>query len=158
MQGITILLVGNTDSEHVRALVDEYLKRANRFLPVEVKVLPEVRLSKKDSREKQKQLEGAAILGAIGSQDEAILLDERGKEYSSREFADFLQRKMQTIPRRMLLIVGGPYGFSEEVYRQVPLRLSLSKMTLSHQLVRLFAVEQVYRALTIINHHPYHHE
>ncbi len=158
MQGITILLVGETDSHHIQALIDEYLKRANRFLPIAVEILPAVKISKKESKEKQKQLEGEAILNAIGPQDEAILLDENGTEYSSRGFSALLQKKMQTTPRRLILIIGGAYGFSEAVYQKIPNRISLSRMTLNHQLVRLFVVEQVYRGLTILNNHPYHHD
>lgn len=158
MQGITLLVVGETDSAQVQSLIQEYLKRANRFTPFVVETIPAIKLSKKDSKDKQKQLEGEAILRAIGPQDEPVLLDERGKEYSSREFATFLNKKMQTTPRRLMFIIGGAYGFSDEVYARAAGKISLSRMTMNHQLVRLFAVEQVYRALTILNNHPYHHD
>lgn len=158
MQGIKFLFVGKTEQAEVVALMEEYRKRLSRFVQVEVEELPATKATKGLSEEEQKQLEGTAILKSIGAQDCAILLDEHGKEYTSVQLSRWVEKKMLATPRKLVLVIGGPYGFSEEVYAQCPERLSLSKLTFNHQMVRAFLLEQIYRAYTIIHHHPYHHE
>lgn len=158
MQGIRFIFVGKTDSSAISTLSSDYLKRLGRFLPVEVIELPDLKARKSLSIEEQKKREGQLILEALGSHDLAVLLDERGKTFTSMEYADWMAHKLQVVPRHLCLIIGGPYGFSEEVYQHCPQRLSLSKMTFSHQMVRLFLIEQTYRAFTILHGHPYHHE
>lgn len=152
-----MLFVGKTDQRQILQLMQEYQKRLSRYISLEIKELPPIKSAKNRSEEEQKRLEGEQILKEIAPQDEAILLDERGKELTSPQLAELLQQKMLTTPRKLLFVIGGPYGFSDEVYRAVPQRLSLSRLTFNHQMVRLFLIEQIYRAFTIIEGHPYHH-
>ncbi|MDO4770803.1 23S rRNA (pseudouridine(1915)-N(3))-methyltransferase RlmH [Porphyromonas sp.] len=158
MQGIRLIFVGKTDAKEIAALSADYLKRINRFIPIEVVELPDIKARKSLSMDEQKRREGEMILETIGNLDDAVLLDERGKELTSRAYAEWFEHKMQVVPRRLCLVIGGPYGFSDEVYARCRERLSLSKMTFSHQMVRLFLIEQIYRALSIIHGHPYHHD
>ncbi|MDD7438450.1 MAG: 23S rRNA (pseudouridine(1915)-N(3))-methyltransferase RlmH [Bacteroidales bacterium] len=158
MQGIKLLFVGRTDSPEIRSLMEDYQKRLGRFVPIEVEELPDLKNRRKLSEAEQKEEEGKLILVAIGAQDEVILMDERGKQPSSLEFSKLIEQKQMTIPRKLVFVIGGPYGFSDTVYKAYPQRLSLSKLTFSHQMVRLFLIEQIYRAYTIIHNHPYHHE
>ena len=158
MQGIRLIFVGKTDAKEIATLCADYLKRINRFVPIEVVELPDVKARRSLSPDEQKKREGEMILEAVGTLDEAVLLDEKGKELTSRAYADWIGHKMQVVPRRLCLVIGGPYGFSDEVYARCRERLSLSKMTFSHQMARLFLIEQIYRAFTIIHGHPYHHD
>lgn len=158
MQGIKLLFVGRTDSREIKILIQEYQKRLARFIPLEIEELPDIKASKHISQEEQKKLEGDVILSAIGPQDEVILLDEHGKQPTSKELAHILDQKMLTVPKRLIFIIGGPYGFSSEIMEKYPQKLSLSKLTFSHQMVRLFLIEQIYRGFTILHNHPYHHE
>ena len=158
MQGILLLFVGKTADDRIASFLDEYVKRTQRYLRLEVKTLPEPKTTKKTPPSLQKELEGVSIIQAVEPGDEVILLDERGSEYTSPEFADLLRRRMMTVKNRLVLVVGGPYGFSGEVYRTFPQMLSLSKMTMNHQMVRMVLAEQVYRAVSIIHNLPYHHD
>lgn len=158
MQGVRLIFVGKTDTREISALCADYLKRIGRFLSIEIVEIPDIRAGKSMSEEEQKRREGELILDAVGQADELVLLDERGKELTSRQYSEWLERKMQIVPRRLCMVIGGPYGFSDEVYARSRERLSLSRMTFSHQMVRLFLIEQTYRALTIMHGHPYHHD
>ena len=153
----TLLFVGKTTDAHIEALCQEYLKRLTHYLPVKVQVIPELRNTKALTPEQQKQAEGELILRAVTPSTELILLDEHGKEYRSVEFAQVMQKKMSA-GRDVVFAIGGPYGFSEAVYERANGKISLSQMTFSHQMVRLFLIEQIYRAMTILRGEPYHHE
>ncbi|MBR8703748.1 23S rRNA (pseudouridine(1915)-N(3))-methyltransferase RlmH [Porphyromonas levii] len=158
MQGIKLLFVGRTDSPEIQRLIEDYQKRLGRFVPIEIEELPDLKNRRKLSETEQKEEEGKLILAAVGAQDEVILMDERGKQLTSIELSRLIEQKQMTVPRKLLFVIGGPYGFSPAVYAACPLKLSLSKLTFSHQMVRLFLIEQIYRAYTIIHNHPYHHE
>lgn len=154
---ITLLVVGKTTDSHIEALIQEYQKRLTHYLPFTLQVIPELKNTKALTSEQQKQAEGELILRTITPATDLILLDEHGKEYRSIEFADYIQKRMSS-GRDVVFVVGGPYGFSEAIYQRANGKISLSKMTFSHQMVRLFFVEQIYRAMTILRGEPYHHE
>ena len=153
----TLLFVGKTTDPHIEALCQEYLKRLTHYLPVRVQVIPELRNTKAMTPDQQKHAEGELILRAVPQSAELILLDEHGKEYRSIEFAQQIQKKMSS-GRDIFFAIGGPYGFSQAVYARANSKISLSQMTFSHQMVRLFLIEQIYRAMTILRGEPYHHE
>ena len=155
---IELIVVGKTDSKEVEALIEMYSKRINRYCRFSITTLADVRNTRNMAPSRQKQLEGEAILRQIGEGDRLVLLDERGAEYRSTEFADRVQKWMNSGVRRVVFVIGGPYGFSEAVYARANEGVSLSKMTFSHQIVRAIFTEQLYRAFTIIRHEPYHHE
>ena len=154
---ITLLVVGKTTSAQVESLIQEYQKRLTHYLPFALQVIPELKNTKALTPDQQKQAEGELILRAVAQSADLVLLDEHGKEFRSIEFADYIQKKMSS-GRDVVFVVGGPYGFSEAVYQRANSKISLSKMTFSHQMVRLFFVEQIYRAMTILRGEPYHHE
>ena len=154
---ITLLVVGKTTSVQIESLIQEYLKRLTHYIPFVLQVIPEIKNTKALTPEQQKLAEGDLILRAINSSTDLVLLDEHGKEFRSVEFADYVQKRMSS-GRDVVFVVGGPYGFSEAVYQRANGKISLSKMTFSHQMVRLFFVEQLYRAMTILRGEPYHHE
>jgi 23S rRNA (pseudouridine1915-N3)-methyltransferase len=154
---ITLLVVGKTTSAPIESLIQEYQKRLTNYIPFALQVIPELKNTKALTPDQQKQAEGELILRAVAQNADLVLLDERGKEYRSIEFADYIQKKMSS-GRDVVFVVGGPYGFSEAVYQRANGKISLSKMTFSHQMVRLFFVEQIYRAMTILRGEPYHHE
>lgn len=154
---IKLLVVGKTTDSRIVSLIDDYQNRLKHYVPFSLEVLPELRNAKSLSEEQQKTAEGEMILKAVSAAEEMILLDEHGKEFRSMEFSAYLQKKMSA-GRDIVFVVGGPYGFSEAVYARANGKISLSKMTFSHQMVRLFFVEQIYRAMTILRHEPYHHE
>lgn len=155
---VTLLVVGKTTDKHIIALVDEYLARLKHYLPVDIEVIPELKQTKALSELQQKQQEAGLILQKIQPGDRVVLLDEHGVERRSIDFAQWMQKKMVAGTKRLLCIVGGPYGFDQSVYDRCDEKISLSQMTLSHQMIRLLFVEQVYRAMTILNGEPYHHE
>lgn len=156
---IQLLVVGSTTISYVRNGIEEFTNRIRRFpTPFEIKVVADVKTSKKSTPDAQKQAEGTAILANVQNSDHLVLLDERGRQYTSREFAAFIEQKGVAGVRNLIFVVGGPYGFSEEVYNRANSMLSLSKMTFPHELVRLFFVEQIYRAYTISANMPYHHD
>ena len=154
----TVLLqVGKTVNKHFIAGIDDYAERISHYMPFEIVTIPELRNTKNLSEEQQKTTEGDLILRQIQPSDTVVLLDEHGKELRSVDYARWLEQKQQTA-RRLVFVIGGPYGFSEAVYARANEKLSLSKMTCSHQMVRLIFTEQLYRACTIIKGEPYHHE
>ncbi len=153
---IQLLLVGKTTDKHLETLIADYQNRLTHYVPFEVKVIPDLKQGKL-SFEQQKTLEGGKILAAVPNNARLILLDERGKEFRSVEFAAWIEKQLATMPN-IVFVVGGPYGFSQAVYDRADAMLSLSKMTFSHQMIRLLFVEQLYRAMTILRNEPYHHE
>ena len=154
---ISFLLIGKTTDNRIASLIEEYQKRLKHYVPFCIEVLPELKNAKSLSEAQQKSAEGEMIVRAVPATAEMILLDEHGKEFRSMEFSEYLQKKMSA-GRDIVFVVGGPYGFSEAVYARANGKISLSKMTFSHQMVRLFFIEQIYRAMTILRHEPYHHE
>lgn len=156
--GIDLILVGKTDSAEIAAIVADYAKRINRYAKFSVILLPDPRHAGRLPRQAQKQAEGEAILRQLAPGDYAVLLDEKGTEMRSTEFAAWLENRLVAGVRRICFIVGGPYGFSPEVYARADSMLSLSRMTFSHQIIRAIFAEQLYRAFSIIHRTPYHHE
>lgn len=155
---IELLLVGKTDAQYIVNAVDEYKKRLQHYLSVDIREIPDAKNVKNMTKEQQKEKEAELILKQIQPGDHLVLLDEKGREFTSREFSSYVEKKMHTVNKRLIFIVGGPYGFSEKIYTIAPERISLSKMTFSHQMIRLFFIEQLYRAMTILHNEPYHHE
>ncbi len=155
---IKLLVIGKTDDKNLNALIDMYMKRLKHYITFDILVIPDIRAAKNFTADQQKEREGELILNALENPDILILLDEQGEPYSSVDFSQYLQKKMNSGIKQMVLAVGGPYGFSKAVYERAQGKISLSKMTFSHQMVRLFVVEQLYRAFTILNNEPYHHE
>jgi 23S rRNA (pseudouridine1915-N3)-methyltransferase len=155
---IQFIVVGKTDGKYFNEAIDDYRNRLRRYTRFEMEVIPELRNARNLTFAQQKEREADLILKALQPGDYVVLLDERGREMTSTAFADYLERKQQTVARRLVFIVGGPYGFSDRVYDVASEKLSLSQMTFSHQMIRLFFVEQVYRAFTIMRGEPYHHE
>ena len=155
---IELIVVGKTDSREVEALVEMYAKRVNHYCKFSITTIADVRNTRNMAASRQKQLEGEAIMKLITEGDYVVLMDERGQQYTSMEYAQWLQKRMLSGVKRLALVIGGPYGFSEEVYARTNQKISLSKMTFSHQIVRAIFAEQLYRAFTILNNEPYHHE
>ena len=155
---LSLLVLGKTDSTQIETEIKRYESRLKHYLPFELRVIPDVRRGSKLTPEEQKRAEGIELLRYITPTDRVYLFDERGESYTSRAFATFIERAMVSGERRMVFIIGGPYGFSPEVYERADGQVSLSRMTFSHQMVRLFAIEQLYRAQTIIRGEPYHHD
>ncbi len=154
---IKLLAIGKTDSIELQRLIAIYKKRLEHYIKFELEVIPDLKKTKNLSQEQQKNKEGELILKKLVSTDVLILLDENGKQFNSVEFSGYLQKKMNSGIKQLVFVIGGPYGFSDTVYKTASGKISLSKMTFSHQMVRLFVVEQVYRAFTILKNEPYHH-
>lgn len=155
---IELIVIGKTDLKEVEALIAMYSKRINHYASFAITTIADVRNTRKLSEAEQKRLEGEAILRLLNDSDHVTLLDEHGSELRSIEFAELVQRRMSSGIKRLVFVIGGPYGFSEAVYQRANSKLSLSKMTYSHQLVRAIFTEQLYRAFTILRNEPYHHE
>ncbi len=155
---IKLLAIGKTDNKNLQTLIDEYTKRLSFYIKFDLEVIPDIKNVKNLSETQQKQKEGELILSKLSAADHLVLLDENGKSFSSVGFADELQKKMNAGIKTLVFVIGGPYGFSEEVYKKANAKISLSAMTFSHQMVRLFIVEQIYRAFTILRNEPYHHQ
>ena len=155
---IELFVVGKTNHNYLSPGIEDYLKRINRYIQFSICCISDAKNTKNLSQQQQKNAEGQNILVAIENSDYVVLLDEHGKEYKSIEFASLIDKKMQTVAKRLVFVVGGPYGFSEDVYKRANEKISLSKMTFPHDLIRLIFVEQLYRAFSILNHEPYHHE
>lgn len=153
---IVLCCVGRTDVAHVQESINIYLDRLKHYLPVELTIIPEQKGWKKLSPEARKKAEGDVILSQLLPGDRVALLDEKGKQYSSEDFATYLQKEMGTGAKRLVFIIGGAFGFSREVYDQLPTKISLSKMTFSHQMIRTLLLEQIYRGMTILRNEPYH--
>lgn len=155
---IRLLAIGKTDSKALQILIDDYSKRLSFYVRFDLEVIPDIKNVKNLSQDQQKEKEGDAILARLSSTDQLVLLDENGKTFTSVGFSNELQKKMNSGIKTLVLAIGGPYGFSEAVYQKASGRISLSLMTFSHQMVRLFIIEQTYRAFTILRNEPYHHQ
>ena len=155
---ISLVVIGKTDANYFSEAIREYQNRLVHYIPFEMQVIPDIKNAKNLSESQQKEKEGELILKSLQAGDYLVLLDEKGKEFTSMQFASYLEKKMHTVSRRLVFVIGGPYGFSEAVYQAASEKGSLSKMTFSHQMIRLIFVEQIYRAMTILNNEPYHHE
>ena len=154
---IQLILTGKTTDARIASLIDEYRERLRHYVPFELVVIPDLKNAKSLTEEQVKAAEGEAILSRLTPAMEVILLDEHGREFRSVEYAGWLQKKMAS-GRDLTLVIGGPYGFSPAVYQRADGKLSLSQMTFSHQMIRIMAIEQIYRAMTILRGEPYHHE
>lgn len=154
---IKLLSIGKTDNKNLQTLIDDYTKRLGFYVSFEFEIIPDIKNSKNLSEPQQKNAEGTEILKRITKSDTLILLDEKGKMHSSLGFSQFFQKKMNSGLKTLIFVIGGPYGFSDELYKRANEKISLSPMTFSHQMVRLFFIEQVYRAFTILRNDPYHH-
>ena len=155
---IKLIVIGKTDNINLNALIEEYTKRLRFYIKFDLEVIPDIKNVKNLSESEQKTKEGQLILEKLIPTDQLILLDENGKEFNSIEFSDFLQKKMNSGIKTLVFVIGGPYGFSDEVYQKAQGKVALSQMTFSHQMVRLFVIEQIYRGFTILNNEPYHHK
>ena len=153
-----LLVVGRTVESHFITAIQDYIQRTKRYIQFDMEVIPELKNTKSLSMEVQKDKEGELIIKALQPGDVIVLLDEGGKEMRSIEFADYMKRKMNTVNKRLVFIIGGPYGFSPKIYNMAHEKISLSRMTFSHQIVRLIFIEQLYRAMSILHNSPYHHE
>ena len=155
---IKLLAIGKTDSPQLENLISDYKKRLGHYIKFELEIVQDIKNVKNLSEAQQKEREGDLLLKKIRPIDVLILLDENGKQYTSLDFSKFLQKKMNSGIKQLVFTIGGPYGFSDKIYQKSHGQISLSKMTFSHQMVRLFFVEQVYRAFTILRNEPYHHQ
>lgn len=155
---IKVLAIGKTDNKNLQVLIEEYSKRLGFYIKFDLDIIPDIKNAKNLSESEQKIKEGQLILNKLSPTDYLILLDENGKEFSSIGFSEFLQKKMNSGLKTIVFVIGGPYGFSEEVYQKAEGKVSLSQMTFSHQMIRLFVIEQIYRGFTILNNEPYHHQ
>jgi len=155
---LKIIFLGKTEADYLKTASDIYYKRLQNYLPIELIIIPALKNTKALNIEQQKTKEGKLILDKIEPSDLVVLLDEKGKEYRSIEFANYFQNKMNSGIKSLCLIIGGPYGFSPDVYAKANHKIALSKMTFSHQMIRLILLEQCYRAMSILRNEPYHHE
>jgi 23S rRNA (pseudouridine1915-N3)-methyltransferase len=155
---IRLLAIGKTDNKALQTLIDDYTKRLSFYVKFDMEIIPDIKNVKNLSEAQQKEKEGELILSKITPTDHLILLDENGKTFNSVGFSDFLQKKMNAGIKTLVFVIGGPYGFSETVYQKSQGKVSLSVMTFSHQMVRLFVIEQIYRGFTILKNEPYHHQ
>ena len=155
---IVLAVVGKTTTGYLTQGIDEYTRRLSHYVPFEIAYVGDAKNTRNLSEEQQKQNEGKSILAMLDKSDHVVLLDEHGKEYTSIEFSQQVQKFMSSGTKRVVLVVGGPYGFSQEVYDRANGKISLSRMTFSHEMIRLIFTEQLYRAFTILRHEPYHHE
>lgn len=155
---IKLLMIGKTTNSKLQALIEDYAGRLKHYANFEMVVVPELKNTKNLSFELQKEKEGELLLSKVEPNDDVILLDDKGRQLTSMEFADFISKKMLAASRGIVFVVGGPYGFAPAVYQRANSKLSLSAMTFSHQMIRLIFAEQLYRAMTILKGEPYHHE
>ncbi|MAP81414.1 MAG: 23S rRNA (pseudouridine(1915)-N(3))-methyltransferase RlmH [Aequorivita sp.] len=154
---ITLFAIGKTDDTQLQQLIENYTKRLGFYVPFEMVIIPDIKNAKNISEAQQKDAEGKEILKRTANSDVLILLDEKGKSYTSEGFSSFLQKKMNSGIKNLIFVIGGPYGFSNSVYDRANGKVALSSMTFSHQMVRLFFIEQLYRGFTILRNEPYHH-
>ncbi|MDT0540031.1 23S rRNA (pseudouridine(1915)-N(3))-methyltransferase RlmH [Croceitalea sp. P059] len=155
---IKLIAIGKTDSKELENLMSIYTNRLTHYVKFEVLIIPDIKNTKNLSESEQKRKEGEAILKQLVTSDILILLDEKGKQFSSVEFSELLQKRMNSGIKNLIFVIGGPYGFSSAIQERANQKISLSKMTFSHQMVRLFIVEQLYRGYTILKNEPYHHQ
>ncbi len=154
---IKLIAIGKTDAENLQTLIDDYIKRLGFYIKFSIEIIPDIKNAKNLSEDQQKQKEGELILSKLHATDVLVLLDENGKQMDSVNFSEYLQKHMNSGIKQLVFVIGGPYGFSEEIYKKANGKLSLSKMTFSHQMIRLFFIEQLYRGFTILRNEPYHH-
>ena len=155
---IKLLAIGKTDNKNLQILIDDYSKRLSFYIKFDLEIIADLKNVKNFSESQQKEKEGELILSKLSPTDHLILLDENGTNFSSVQFSDYLQKKMNAGFKTLVFVIGGPYGFSDEVYKNAKGKIALSQMTFSHQMVRLFVVEQIYRGFTILKNEPYHHQ
>ncbi len=155
---IQLIAVGKMSDAPLVQAVEKYVKRLVHYVPFQLLTVPDVKTTRSMTGQRQKEAEGSVILSSVDARDFVILLDERGKEFTSREFASYIDRRTLSLPSNLVFVIGGPYGFSQQVYDRANDKISLSRMTLTHEMVRLFFVEQLYRAMTILRGEPYHHD
>lgn len=155
---IELAVIGKTSIGYLKQGIDEYIKRLKHYVPFEIKYIDDIKNTKTISEDQQKRTEGAKILSLLDKSDFVVLLDEHGKEYTSVQYSSYIQKRMLSGAKKVVFVIGGPYGFSQEVYDRANDKISFSKMTFNHEMIRLIFTEQLYRAYTIINHEPYHHE
>lgn len=155
---IQLCVVGRTSTPYIITGIEAYVSRLKHYIPFEIKIVADIKNTRRLTEDQQRLAEGDVILSCVQPGDYVVLLDERGKEFTSREFSQFIEKRMATISRNIIFVVGGPYGFSKAVYDRADEKISLSRMTFSHEMVRLFFVEQLYRAMTILRGEPYHHD
>jgi 23S rRNA (pseudouridine1915-N3)-methyltransferase len=153
-----LLVVGRTVEQHYVTAINDYIERTKRYISFDMEVIPELKNTKSLTEEQQKEKEGELICKFLQPGDVVVLLDENGKEFRSVEFASWMEKKMANVNKRLIFIIGGPYGFSPKVYQTAHEKISMSKMTFSHQMIRLIFTEQLYRAMNILHGGPYHHE
>ena len=154
---IKLIAIGKTDNKQLQSLIEEYTKRLSFYIKFNLEIIPDIKNVKSLSEAQQKQKEGELILNKLSATDVLILLDENGKQHDGVGFSKYLQKHMNSGIKQLIFVIGGPYGFSEDVYNKAKGKVSLSKMTFSHQMVRLFIIEQLYRGFTILKNEPYHH-
>ncbi|MEI7509789.1 MAG: 23S rRNA (pseudouridine(1915)-N(3))-methyltransferase RlmH [Flavobacterium sp.] len=155
---IKLIAIGKTDNKSLQSLIDDYTKRLSFYIKFDLEIIADIKNVKNLSEAQQKEKEGELILAKLSATDQLVLLDENGTTFSSVEFSDYLQKKMNAGIKTLVFVIGGPYGFSEELYKKAQGKISLSAMTFSHQMVRLFVIEQLYRGFTILKNEPYHHQ
>jgi len=155
---IKLLAIGKTDNKALQILIDDYTKRLSFYVKFDLEIIPDIKNVKNLSESQQKKKEGELLLSKLTPTDQLILLDENGTTFSSVGFSDYLQKKMNSGTKTLVFVIGGPYGFSDEVFRKAQGKISLSLLTFSHQMVRLFFIEQLYRGFTILKNEPYHHQ
>jgi 23S rRNA (pseudouridine1915-N3)-methyltransferase len=155
---IKLIAIGKTDDKQLLQLIEQYQKRLKHYIKFDIDIIPDIKNVKNLSEAQQKEKEGELILKKVASTDVLVLLDENGKQFTSVEYANYLQKKMNSGIKQLVFVIGGPYGFSNTVYQKAQGKISLSKMTFSHQMIRLFIVEQIYRGFTILKNEPYHHQ
>ena len=155
---IELAVIGKTSIGYLKQGIDEYIKRLKHYVPFEIKYIDDIKNTKNISEDQQKRTEETKILSLLDKSDYVVLLDEHGKEYTSMQYSSYIQKRMLSGAKKVVFVIGGPYGFSQEVYDRANDKISFSKMTFNHEMIRLIFTEQLYRAYTIINHEPYHHE
>ncbi len=155
---IELAVIGKTSIGYLKQGIDEYIKRLKHYVPFEIKYIDDIKNTKNISEDQQKRTEGTKILSLLDKSDYVVLLDEHGKEYTSMQYSSYIQKRLLSGVKKVVFVIGGPYGFSQEVYDRANDKISFSKMTFNHEMIRLIFTEQLYRAYTIINHEPYHHE
>ena len=155
---IKILTIGKTDNKALQSLIDDYTKRLSFYIKFDLEIIPDIKNVKNLSESQQQEKEGELILSKLTPTDQLILLDENGTTFTSVGFSNYMQKKMNSGLKTLVFVIGGPYGFSDEVYQKAQGKISLSRMTFSHQMVRLFFIEQLYRGFTILRNEPYHHQ
>lgn len=155
---IELAVIGKTSIGYLKQGIDEYIKRLKHYVPFEIIYIDDIKNTKNISEDQQKRTEGTKILSLLDKSDFVVLLDEHGKEYTSMQYSSYIQKRMLSGAKKVVFVIGGPYGFSQEVYDRANDKISFSKMTFNHEMIRLIFTEQLYRAYTIINHEPYHHE